>query len=174
MQDGSAGGSAASQPPGAGRRRDLLGLVGFVAICLAVAGLGGAVTGLSVGDWYQDLAKPPFNPPDWVFAPVWTTLYVLMALAAWRVWRHRQSPGRRPALLLFATQLSLNLLWSCLFFGLTAVGAALVEIVALWAAIVATANRFRRVDAAAGWLMVPYVVWVSFAVVLNGTIWWLN
>lgn len=174
MRDGSTGGSEASQPPGVGRRRDLLGLAGFVAVCLAVASLGGAVTGLSVDDWYQHLDKPPFNPPDWVFAPVWTTLYLLMGLAAWRVWRHRQSPGRRPALLLFTTQLCLNLLWSCLFFGLTAVGAALVEIIVLWGAIVATAIRFGRIEALAGWLMVPYVAWVSFAVALNGAIWWLN
>ena len=97
-----------------------------------------------------------------------------MAVAAWRAWRQRQSPERRLALLLFAIQLSMNLLWSCLFFGLTAVGLAFAEIVALWAAIVATAIRFRHIDAAAGWLMVPYVAWVSFAVVLNGAIWWLN
>ena len=174
MQDDSTVGYATSQPPGASRRRDLLGLAGFTATCLAVAGVGGVVTRLSVDGWYQGLVKPPFNPPDWVFAPVWTTLYLLMALAAWRVWRHRQSPGRRSALLLFAIQLSLNLLWSCLFFGLKAVGLAFIEIVALWPTIVATAMRFRHIDAAAGWLMVPYVAWVSFAVVLNGAIWWLN
>jgi tryptophan-rich sensory protein len=149
-------------------------LVGFTVACLAVAGVGGAVTALSVDDWYKALTKPPFNPPDWVFAPVWTALYLLMAVAAWRVWRHRSSPERRSALVLFAIQLALNLLWSCVFFGLMAVGAALVEIVALWAAILGTAYKFIRIDLAAGWLMVPYAVWVSFAAVLNAAIWWLN
>ena len=113
-------------------------------------------------------------PPRLGFRAGMDDVVFLMALAAWRVWRHRQSPGRRPALLIFTTQLSLNLLWSCLFFGLTAVGAALVEIVVLWSAIVATAVRFGRIDAVAGWLMVPYPAWVSFAVALNAAIWWLN
>jgi len=110
-------------------RRGLLALAGFIAGCLAIAGLGGAVTSLSVGGWYQGLIKPPFNPPDQVFAPVWTILFLMMAIAAWRVWRHRESPGRGRALVLFASQLALNLLWSCLFFGFTAVGAALAELV---------------------------------------------
>ena len=159
---------------GATPPRDVLALLGFTAACLAVAGVGGAVTALSVDDWYRELTKPPFNPPDWVFAPVWTALYLLMAIAAWRVWRYRHYPGRRPALVLFAIQLALNLLWSCLFFGLGAVGVALVEIVALWAAILATAAKFVRIDLAAGWLMAPYAGWVSFATVLNAAIWWLN
>ena len=162
-------------PLGAGAgRRDLLALAGFVAGCLAIAGLGGAVTSLSVGGWYQGLTKPPFNPPDQVFAPVWTALYLMMAVAAWRVWRHRESRGRGRGLVLFALQLALNLLWSCLFFGLMAVGAALVEIVVLWVAIVATAAAFGHIDRAAGWLMVPYAAWVLFAAVLNAAIWWLN
>jgi tryptophan-rich sensory protein len=161
--------------PGAGRgRRELLALAGFVAGCLAIAGLGGAATSLSVGGWYQDLTKPPFNPPDQVFAPVWTALYLMMAVAAWRVWRHRESRGRGRGLVLFALQLALNLLWSCLFFGIMAVGAALIEIVFLWVAIVATAAAFGHIDRAAGWLMVPYAAWVLFAAVLNAAIWWLN
>jgi len=155
-------------------RRDLLALAGFIAGCLVVAGLGGAVTSLSVGGWYQGLTKPPFNPPDQVFAPVWTALYLMMAVAAWRVWRHRDSRGRGRALVLFASQLALNLLWSCLFFGWMAVGAALVEIVVLWVAIVATAVAFGRIDRVAGWLMAPYAAWVLFAIVLNAAIWRLN
>ena len=161
-----------NRPPG--RRRELLALAGFAAACLAVAAVGGAVTSLPVDGWYRDLTKPAFNPPDWLFAPVWTALYLTMALAAWRVWRHRPSARRRTALRLFVAQLALNLLWSCLFFGLSAVGAALVEIVALLAAIVATGVAFARIDAVAGWLMVPYAAWVSFAVALNAAIWWLN
>ena len=161
-------------PASPGRRRELLALLAFAAACLAVAGVGGAVTALTVDDWYQTLNKPAFNPPDRLFGPVWTALYLMMALAAWRVWRHRQNPGRRPALLLFTIQLVLNLLWSCLFFGLMAVGAALVEIVVLWAAILVTTVRFGRIDRPAGWLMLPYAAWVSFAGVLNAAIWWLN
>ena len=109
-----------------------------------------------------------------VSGPVWTLLYLAMALAAWRVWRHGQHPDRKLALGLFAVQLALNLLWSGLFFGLTAVGAALVEIVVLWLAIVATLVAFGRIDSIAGWLMVPYAAWVLFAVTLNAAIWWLN
>jgi translocator protein len=163
-----------STPRPEDRRHERLGLAAFVAACLFVAGIGGAITGLTVNDWYQELAKPPFNPPSWVFAPVWTALYVLMAVAAWRVWLQADSAARRPALTVFAVQLCLNLLWSCLFFGLTSPGAALVEICALWAAIVVTIVRFKSVDVLAAWFLVPYLAWVSFAALLNGSIWWLN
>ncbi len=156
------------------RTRDLLGLAGFLAACFAVSAAGGAVTATSVGTWYQDLAKPPFNPPDSAFAPVWTALFVLMALAAWRVWRRGGFAANRAALGMFALQLVLNLGWSVLFFGLRAVGAALVEMAALWVAILVTAALFWRRDRAAGLLMVPYVLWVGFALLLNGAIWRLN
>jgi tryptophan-rich sensory protein len=155
-------------------RRDRFALAGFLAACLAVSVLGGLVTASSVGGWYQALDKPPFNPPDWLFAPVWTGLYLMMALAAWRIWRHVDHPWRVRALALFAGQLALNLAWSFLFFGLTAVGAALVEIVVLWIAIVLTAVTFGRIDRTAGWLLAPYVAWVLFAAVLNAAIWSLN
>ncbi len=168
--NGSTGASATPAPP----RAELPALAGFVAGCLAIYGIAGALTAVSVGGWYQDLDKPAFNPPDWVFAPVWAALYLLMAVSAWRVWRRRQHPGRRRALTLFALQLALNLAWSGLFFGLQAVGAALVEIVALWLAIVATGVAFMRIDRAAAWLLVPYAAWVAFAAVLNAAIWRLN
>ncbi len=169
--------SLGSAPPDRGparRRRDALALAGFVVGCLAISAIGGAVTALSVDGWYRALAKPAFNPPDWVFAPVWTALYLMMAVAAWRVWRRSAADGRARALALFGLQLALNLLWSCLFFGLMAVGAALGDIVLLWVVIVATAAAFGRIDRAAGWLMVPYAVWVLFAAALNAAIWWLN
>ena len=152
----------------------MFALVVIGSVCLAAAGIGGAVTALSVDNWYQELAKPPFNPPDWVFAPVWTALFLMMAVAAWRVWRYRQNLGRRSAMVLFATQLALNVLWSCLFFGLMAVGTALIEIFVLWVTIVVTTVSFRRIDRVASWLMLPYAIWVSFAAVLNAAIWWLN
>lgn len=152
-----------------------LALAGFVALCLAIGATGGAVTATSVGTWYAALEKPAFNPPDWVFAPVWTTLYVMMALAAWRVWLNGdEAPGVRPALGLWSLQLALNLTWSFLFFGARLIGAALAEIAVLLAAIVATLVLFWRVDRAAGLLLVPYAAWVAFAAVLTAAIWRLN
>ena len=161
-------------PTGSGRGLELSVLGLFLAVCLSVAALGGAVTSTSVNGWYQELAKPPFNPPDSVFAPVWTTLYVMMAVAAWRVWRQRHRAACGPALGVFGAQLALNLLWSYLFFGWLAIGLALVEVGVLWLAIVATAILFARIDRMAGWLLMPYAAWVLFASVLNGAIWWLN
>ncbi len=154
--------------------RDVLGLAGFVAVCLAVAGLGGAITAASVGAWYPELHKPPFNPPDWVFAPVWTILYVLMAIAGWRVWRRAGFGGARTALSIFAFQLVLNLGWSSLFFGLRQVGLALVEIVILLLFITINALLFWRIDPLAGALFVPYGLWVAFATFLNAALWVLN
>lgn len=146
-----------------------------LAACFAAAGAGGLVTATSVGAWYPTLVKPAFNPPDWVFAPAWNTLFLLMAIAAWRVWI-RATPGarRRAALALFAAQLGANVLWSVLFFGLRAPGWALVEILALEALVVATTIAFWRLDRVAGVLLVPYAAWVGFAIALNGAIWWLN
>jgi len=154
--------------------RDIVGLVLWLALSLGVSGLGGAITATSVGTWYRTLAKPSFNPPDRVFAPVWISLFVAMAFAAWLVWRRTGFAGGRGPLGLFGLQLALNLLWSALFFGLRAPGWALVEIPFLWAAIAATALAFRPVSPAAMWLLVPYLLWVSFAVLLNGAVWWLN
>ena len=159
---------------GKGAGRDAAGLAFFLVLCLAVSGLGGAVTATSVDAWYQTLNKPAFNPPDWVFAPVWTTLYVLMALAGWRVWRTPPTPARRSALLLFAVQLVLNLAWSLVFFGLQKIGMALLEIGALFAAIIANCLVFWRLDRLAGALFVPYVLWVGYAAVLNLALWLLN
>lgn len=154
--------------------RDLAGLIAFVGVCLLVSGIGGAVTATSVGSWYQALAKPAFNPPDWVFAPVWTALYVMMGVAAWRVWRRAGFGAGRAALGAFAVQLALNLGWSVLFFGLQQIAVALIEIVVLFLSIVATAALFWRIDRAAGLLFVPYAAWVAFAAALNAAIWHLN
>jgi len=158
-------------------RRDALGLAGFAALCLAVAAAGGAVTATSVGTWYQGLAKPAFNPPDWLFAPVWTTLYLMIAFAGWRVWRLRgwtDPRGLEPAMLAWAIQLMLNLCWSFVFFGARLIGAALIEIVVLLVAIVATLRLFRRIDRPAAWLLLPYAAWVAYAALLNAALWRLN
>lgn len=151
-----------------------MALAGFIALCLAVAAAGGAVTATSVGTWYAALEKPPFNPPDWVFGPVWTLLYLMMAVAAWRVWRLREAPGARPALGAWALQLTLNLSWSYVFFGARMIGAALAEIAVLLAAILLTLALFWRIERLAGALLVPYAAWVAFAAVLNASLWWLN
>ena len=151
-----------------------MALVVFIALCIAVAAIGGAVTATSVDTWYAALEKPSFNPPNWLFGPVWTALYLMMAFAAWRVWRARGFAGARAALGLWALQLTLNLCWSFLFFGARMIGAALAEIVVLLLAILATLALFWRIDRAAGWLMVPYAAWVGFATLLTAALWRLN
>lgn len=156
------------------RGRDLLGLVGFLVLCLVVSAIGGAVTATSVGTWYQTLQKPSFNPADWVFAPVWTVLYILMAIAGWRIWRLRRTRASRIALLVFALQLGLNLAWSFIFFGFQMIGLALAEILILLFAIMVTTVLFWRIDRVAGLLFVPYLAWVAYATLLNGALWVLN
>ncbi len=151
----------------------IAGLAVSLALAFAVAAIGGWVTAASVTDWYPTLAKPAFNPPAWVFGPVWTALYALMAFAAWRVWRAR-GPLRRVALGFYGAQLALNLLWSILFFGLHLIGAALFEIVILFMTILATMRLFGRLDLPAGLCFVPYALWVAFAGLLNAAIWRLN
>ena len=149
-------------------------LVAFIILCLAVSSAGGAITATSVDTWYQTLEKPSFNPPDWVFAPVWTALYILMGLAAWRIWRFRSIANTVKALSIFGVQLGLNLSWSILFFGLQRIDLALIEIFILLATIVLNAILFWRIDRLAGLIFVPYVLWVTFATILNASIWLLN
>lgn len=151
-----------------------LSLAGWIALCLGAGGLGSLATAPKIPTWYAALEKPPGNPPSWVFGPVWTTLYVMMGVAAWLVWRRPPGEARSLALRMFAVQLLLNTLWSFLFFGLESPGAAFLEIVCLWVAIVATAALFRHVSPVAGWLLVPYGAWVAFASYLNLALWRLN
>lgn len=152
------------------RLRDAAALLLFVLVAAVVAGFAAQ---FQPGPWYDALRKPPGNPPAWVFGPVWTALYLAMAISAWLVWRTRD-PRSPMALRLWATQLLLNGMWSWLFFGQHRMGAAFVEIVVLEVAIVATAISFCRVRPAAGWLMVPYAFWVGFASYLNAGLWWAN
>src|SRR5581483_10582213 len=134
-----------------------------LAVCFGTAAVGGALTASGVRDWYPALNKPSWTPPDWVFGPVWTALYLMMALAAWPVWRRAGWPRSRAALVLFAVQLVLNAAWSGLFFALRRPGAAFAEVILLWAAIFATLVAFGRVSAAATGLLVPYLLWVTYA-----------
>ena len=156
------------------RHRDIAGLLAFLVICLAISVAGGAATASSVGTWYQTLQKPFFNPPNWLFAPVWTALYIMMAIAGWRVWRAHGLRGARAAMALFAVQLALNLAWSFLFFGYRMIGAALIEIILLLMAILVTTVLFWKRDRLAGMLFVPYAGWVAFATILNFALWRLN
>jgi translocator protein len=149
-------------------------LVLFVVVCFVAAGAGADFTSHSVRDWYPTLRKPSWNPPAWIFGPVWTVLYLMMAIAAWLVWRRRGFEGAAGALGIFTLQLALNALWSPLFFGLRNPLAGLLDIVPLWAAILATLVCFLRISPLAGALMVPYWLWVSFATALNFVTWKMN
>jgi benzodiazapine receptor len=153
------------------RLRDLSGLVASLILVAAVAAIGGHFAPTA---WYQEVAKPPWTPPGWLFAPVWTVLYILMGVAAWLVWRERAASGAAVALGSYVLQLVLNALWSWIFFGLHRIGLALLDLIVLWALIVTTGVLFWRVRRAAGGLLVPYVAWVSFAGSLNYAIWVLN
>jgi tryptophan-rich sensory protein len=151
--------------------RHWLALVGFVVLTLSVAALSGAATADTVRSWYPSINKPSWTPPSWLFGPVWTLLYLMMAVAAWLVWRQAGWGG---ALVMFGVQLLLNALWSPLFFGWQQIGWAFVDIVALWLAILATTILFWQVVPAAGILFLPYLAWVSFATALNFALWRLN
>ncbi len=151
-----------------------IGLVGFITICLGAGGLGAIATTPEIEGWYKMIEKPSWNPPDYVFGPVWTTLFVMMAVAAWLVWRPKGFKAAATTLALFAVQLGLNIAWSWIFFGMHQPGWPFAEIVILWLLIAATTVAFFRRSKVAGGLMVPYLAWVSFASVLNFAIWRLN
>jgi len=157
------------------KKVDWIALFGFIVISQAAGVAGSIFTAPAIPGWYEMLAKPMLTPPGWVFGPVWTILYVLMGVAAFIIWR--QGLRKRPvriALGLFFVQLVLNTLWSILFFGLQNPAAAFVGILVLWAAILATIIAFAKLSRTAAWLLVPYLLWVSFATYLNYMIWMLN
>lgn len=151
-----------------------IGLGAFIAICFLAAAIGSWFTAASVKSWYPTLMKPAGTPPAWVFGPVWSTLYALMATAAWLVWNQRSTADVILALAIFFTQLALNATWSFVFFGLRRPGLALLEILVLLATIIATTANFAQFSRPAFWLMTPYVGWVSYATFLNFGIWRLN
>ncbi|MBF4466753.1 TspO/MBR family protein [Flavobacterium sp. LC2016-12] len=145
-------------------------------VCLAVGYSASTVTRPSVESWYPTLVKPIFNPPNWIFMPMWTLLYILMAVAAGLVWDKikEQNEVVKKALLFFIIQLTLNAIWSYLFFGLKNPLLALIEIALLWLMIYETYLKFIKINKTAGYLLIPYMAWVAFAAVLNASIWWLN
>jgi translocator protein len=147
-----------------------------VVTCLVIGYFSGIVTRSAILTWYPTLVKPSFNPPNWIFAPVWSMLYIMMGVAAGLVWNRIdfEKDLVKKALILFAVQLALNALWSYLFFGLKNPMLAGIEIVLLWLMIFETYSKFVKINKIAGYLFIPYLLWVSFAMVLNGSIWWLN
>lgn len=149
------------------------GLIGWLAICFIAAAIGAAAS-LQAETFYAELLQPAWAPPSAVFGPVWTILYALMAVAAWLVWQARRIRLARVALLVFVLQLILNALWSWLFFRWLQGGWAFIDILCLWALLVATVALFWRVRPLAGALLIPYLLWVTFASALNFSIWQLN
>ncbi len=176
------------EPAGSGfvfgrHRRDRLIALGLsMAAPLMLGAAGGVITAGAIPGWYSEIVKPSWNPPSWLFGPVWTTLYIAMGLAAWRIWSLGTASDASPtlnarvrsALLVYGIQLLLNGIWTPVFFGLKRVDLALVIIVLMLAAIVETVRRFNRLDRPAAALLLPYLAWVTFATVLNASIWLLN
>jgi len=149
----------------------MLPLAVWIVLCLAASATAVFV---STDGWYASLEKPAWNPPPWVFAPVWTVLYILMGLSAWLVWRRGGWKEQGRPLGWFLFQMALNALWTPLFFGLHWIGPAFAEIAVLWGVLLLTLVLFWRINALAGWLLVPYLLWVSFAACLNFALWRLN
>ena len=147
-----------------------------VVTCLAIGYFSGIITRESITTWYPTLIKPSFNPPNWIFAPVWSLLYAMMGVSAGMIWNRMdfEKDLVKRALVFFAIQLGLNALWSYLFFGLHNPLLALVEIILLWLVLLETYLQFKKIDKVASMLLLPYLAWVSFAAVLNASIWWLN
>lgn len=154
---------------------NIIKLIASVVLCQAAGILGSLATMPSIPGWYKGLAKPAFNPPNAIFGPVWITLYLLMGIALFFVWRLGfGTRGVKTAVVLFLVQLALNALWSWVFFGGHNLGLGFVVIVLLWMFILLTIISFFGLSRAAGWLLVPYLLWVTFASVLNFSIWRLN
>jgi tryptophan-rich sensory protein len=144
--------------------------------CLLVGYLSGMVTRDSITTWYPTLVKPSFNPPNWVFAPVWTILYIMMGVAGGMVWNRleKDTENVKKAFTFFIIQLALNAAWSVIFFYFHNPFLALIEVILFWLLIFETYNQFKKIDKTAGLLLIPYLAWVSFATLLNASIWWLN
>ena len=155
--------------------RDILKLVASIIACQCAGLIGSIFTIPSIPTWYASLQKPPFTPPNWLFAPAWITLYLLMGIAAFIIWRRGlDKPGIKTALIIFLVQLILNALWSVVFFGFKSPFSGVVVIVVLWIAILFTILKFFKISKAAGLLLLPYILWVTFAAALTISVWILN
>ena len=154
---------------------NFLKLATAIAVCELAGIIGAVFTTPSIPTWYRQLAKPVLIPPSWIFAPVWTTLFILMGIAVFLVWEKKlYRKDVRIALGIFFGQLALNVLWSYIFFGVHNLGAAFIEIISLWLAILMAIIAFSKISRLAAWLLVPYIIWVSFAGYLNYSIWQLS
>jgi translocator protein len=153
--------------------KEITKIIISILVIVTLGAASGAVTASAIKTWYITLNKPSFNPPNWIFAPAWTTLYILMGISFGKIW-HTLATLRHRATYIFYLQFALNLLWSFLFFGLKNPAIALVEIVLMWFAILLTIKAFRNIKPLSSYLLYPYLAWVSFATLLNFMIWWLN
>lgn len=156
------------------KRTDIIKMVTAVTLTVVLGAVGGLVTSPEIPGWYAALNKPSFNPPNWLFGPVWTILYILMGFSYYLIWKQPASPERNKALFIFIMQFILNFCWSFIFFGMHETGWALVEMLLLWLVIITTIFSFAKLSKRAAWLLVPYMAWVSFAMILNTAIWRLN
>ena len=152
----------------------IITLIICLLIPLAIGGISGFATATSITDWYVTLNKPSFNPPNYLFAPVWTTLYTLMGISLFIIWKSPTGRIRNNALVIFAVQITLNFFWSFLFFKFNQTELALVEIMMLWISILLMIIFYKRIRKLAAFLQIPYLLWVSFATILNAAIWILN
>jgi tryptophan-rich sensory protein len=153
--------------------KDWMKLILSLVIPQVVAGLSGYFTITGIGSWYRQINKPSWNPPDWVFGPVWTTLYIMMGIALYLVWKS-ELKNKKNAITQWSIQLLFNFFWSIIFFNLHQPGWAFAELVLLWVFILLTIVAFSKISKVAAWLLVPYIAWVTFAGILNYTIWQLN
>ncbi|MEX1189057.1 MAG: TspO/MBR family protein [Bacteroidia bacterium] len=146
----------------------------LILLPLAVGAISGYFSVSAIGSWYMQLNRPTWNPPSWLFGPVWTTLYLIMGYSSFRIAEKEKNKERYNALLIYGIQLFFNFWWSILFFGFHLIGTALIEIIILWILIVLMIAKFRKIDSLAAYLNIPYLLWVSFATVLTATIYSLN
>ncbi len=156
------------------KANQIVKLAASLLLPLCVGGIAGMFTTEAIPGWYASLSQPSFNPPNWVFGPVWTTLYILMGISLYLVWKQEAGKQRNQAILIFMMQLMLNFGWSFLFFYFNLIGIALLEIIALWIMIVLMLINFRRIKPLAAYLNIPYLLWVSFATALNAAYFILN
>jgi tryptophan-rich sensory protein len=154
-------------------KRALL-LISFILLPLIIGGISGYFTVSAISSWYSTLVKPSFNPPNWIFGPVWTTLYILMGYSSYRIYQSPKSDIRNQALTIYGLQLIFNFFWSILFFKFHLLGVALIEISILLVLLIMMFIRFKQIDRTAAFLNIPYLIWVSFATILNASIWYLN
>ena len=156
------------------RTSNILTIIVCIALPLIAGSISGIATSGNINTWYAALVKPVFNPPGFLFGPVWTALYIMMGISLFLIWRSPPGDARSYALFIFGIQLALNFAWSFIFFHFKQTGWAFFEIIFVWISVLAMIIIFRRINKTAAFLQIPYLLWVTFASVLNGAIWWLN